>query len=466
MPRRPARGGLAGFLGKQPTPTNEQIFRGAGTQSGGPVGAQGPTGADGREGGINYRFDSATASADPGAGELRLNNAALASVTALYISETDDDGGAIAGLLAALDDSTSTVRGQVIIREVGAPGSFAAYAISGALTDNGTWITLPLTHLASGGSFGSGDELMLSFFRTGDKGDTGAQGATGSQGDPGLPGGTGGAQTFPCQGRLTLASGSPVPVADQTAKSTLYFTPYGGSTISVYDGADWVDYTLSERSLALSGLTANLPYDVFIYDNAGTLTLELTAWTSDTTRATALVLQHGVWVKTGATTRRYLGTIRTTGTTTTEDSAAKRFVWNYYNRRRRPLRAPQETTSTWSYDGGWRQARGSATNQDEVVIGISEDAIEHELHVMFDDASGAGVVAIGVDSTTTPHADSSAGYRDSSGTGNVTAVLGIQPAAGYHKFVWLERTLTAASTFQGQDASVPRRSLLRGSVFA
>jgi hypothetical protein len=91
-----------------------------------------------------------------------------------------------------------------------------------------------------------------------------------------------------CQGRLTTESGVPVSTSDRTAQGTLYFTPYNGGLVSLHDGTRWKLYAFTERSLALSGLTSALPYDVFLFDNSGTLTLEFTAWTNGTTRATAL----------------------------------------------------------------------------------------------------------------------------------------------------------------------------------
>jgi hypothetical protein len=137
--------------------------------------------------------------------------------------------------------------------------------------------------------------------------------------------------------RLTLTTGVPVTTADVTGATTIYCTPYRGNTIALYDGTNWNMRTSSEFSLALGVLTASRPYDVFCYDNAGVPTLEFTAWTNDTTRATALVMQDGVLSKTGALTRRYLGTFYTTATTTTEDSATKRLLINYYHQVERPL---------------------------------------------------------------------------------------------------------------------------------
>src|SRR5262245_45446838 len=135
-----------------------------------------------------------------------------------------------------------------------------------------------------------------------------------------------------CEGRLTLTSGAAVTTSDVTGAGTLYFTPFGGSRVALYDGARWRLHSFSERSLGLT-LTSGKNYDVFLYDNAGTLTLELSsAWTNDTTRATALATQNGICVKSGAPTRRYLGTLRASGSNVTEDSLSKRFLWNYGHR--------------------------------------------------------------------------------------------------------------------------------------
>ncbi len=131
-----------------------------------------------------------------------------------------------------------------------------------------------------------------------------------------------------CDGRLTLTTATPVTTSDVTAAATVYFTPYAGNRIALYDGAAWTMLTFAEISIALGTLTNDLPYDVFAYNNAGVVACEILAWTSKTARATALVLQDGVLSKTGALTRRYLGSFHTTATTTTEDSLVKRLLFN------------------------------------------------------------------------------------------------------------------------------------------
>lgn len=113
--------------------------------------------------------------------------------------------------------------------------------------------------------------------------------------------------------RLSLTSATPITTTDVTNASTIYAVPYNGNTISLYDGANWVSYDSAEFNLSLGTLTNAKLYDVFCYANSGVPTLEFLVWTNSTTRATALTYQNGVFVKTGATTRRYLGTFYNPG---------------------------------------------------------------------------------------------------------------------------------------------------------
>lgn len=257
-------------------------------------------------------------------------------------------------------------------------------------------------------------------------------------------------------GRLTTESGVPVSTSDRTAQSTLYYTPYAHDLIGLYDGTSWKLHPFSERSLALSGLTSGKNYDVFLYDNAGTLTLELSAaWTTDTTRADALATQDGVYVKSGATSRRYLGTIRTTGTTTTEDSGyltssgtPKRFVWNAYNRVARGVRRV-DTTDTWSYSSStYRQTNNSAANQIEVVCGLS--GLSH-LRLVNASSSGSSQmrIAIGQDSTTTPLAVTNFYADGTTGASGMVCWNNLNPTLGYHYYAMLENSASGSTTFYG-----------------
>ena len=178
-----------------------------------------------------------------------------------------------------------------------------------------------------------------------------------------------------CEGRLTLLSGSPITLDDQTAKTTVYFTPHLGNRISLYDGSDgWITHTFTEKSMSVPATTVT-PFDIFAYSDGGTVTLEALTWTNDTTRATALTYQDGIYVKTGATTRRYLGTCRTTSVNgQTEDSKALRFVWNYYNRLERRLELIDSTSHDYN-TGAWRAWNNDPTILTAYIIGVVEDSV-------------------------------------------------------------------------------------------
>jgi hypothetical protein len=252
--------------------------------------------------------------------------------------------------------------------------------------------------------------------------------------------------------RLTLTTAVPVTTTDVTGATTIYCTPYKGNSISLYDGSAWNVRTSAEFSLALGTLTSGKPYDIFCYDNAGVPTLEFLVWTNDTTRATALTTQNGVLVKTGATTRRYLGTFYTTSTTQTEDSNAKRFLWNYYHRAKRVMRVLPATAS-WNYTTAtYRQANADTANQLDMVIGVAGDAVSAEVSVRLVNASVPvnTFVSIGVDSTTTPDAGAIGGDQVPTLISNVSQVssssLKTIPGVGRHFLVWLEKSEATGTT--------------------
>ena len=178
--------------------------------------------------------------------------------------------------------------------------------------------------------------------------------------------------------RLTLTTGVPVTQSDVTSSTSIFQTPYDGNGIALYNGTTWELLNSAQVSLALSGMTANRPYDVFAFNSGGTLTLEILAWTSDTARATALVYQDGMLVRSGSLTRRYLGTFYATGATTTADTSSTRYLWNYYNRAVKGLYAGISTASYTYSTATWRAANANTTNGDgrfSFVCGLAEDRI-------------------------------------------------------------------------------------------
>lgn len=254
-------------------------------------------------------------------------------------------------------------------------------------------------------------------------------------------------------GRLTLTSGTPVTTSDVTAATSVYYTPFVHDVIVLWDGSDWVPVTFTEQTLAIGTVTSGLPYDVFGYLSSGALAVEKLAWTNGTTRATAVSLQGGRYCKSGDKTRIYLGSFYSTSTTTTEDSATKRFVFNAYNRQPRRLRVHDSTTS-WSYGtAAWRAANNSTANRVEIFAGL-ESMLDLTVVGLnsHGGASGTGLASIGEDSTSSIAAEIIGGYSGNVGSGSGGAMPAVarltkSPSNGYHYYQWLEWSEVNPLTF-------------------
>lgn len=265
----------------------------------------------------------------------------------------------------------------------------------------------------------------------------------------------------PPQGRLTLTTGVPV-TGDVTGATTVRYTPYVGAQIPIYNGASFVMTTFTELAQATTDTTkspaavaADKVYNLYVWNDAGTLRLSRgPALASDTTDPSASNTRtDGVWLNTSAITNgpaalrgTWVGTVRSDGSSQINNSAAKRYVWNLYNRVDEFLRA-QDTTDTWTYGtGSFRQANGSTANQLAMVRGLDEDAVEvrAEAHTAYTADSGHGMTfGIGVNSTTVNSA-TAFGQSGSNGGGIATsgrsfaAYVG-RPGYGAVYLAWLEK---------------------------
>lgn len=276
------------------------------------------------------------------------------------------------------------------------------------------------------------------------------------------PLGTGGtvSDQYPMEFRMTLTTAVPVTTADVTGATTIYITPFRGNRIALYSGSSWVTRTSAQFSLALGTITSGKPYDVFVYDNTGTPTAELLAWTNDTTRATALTLQDGVLVKSGDATRRYIGSFYTTATTTTEDSESKRYLFNYYNRVERYMKCV-DTTDTWAYTTATvRAANGNTTlgvGRVGVMIGYAEVLCEAQNFSTVINSSGGtwAAAGVGINSTSVDSAQIHVGSRTNNALYQaITGVYKGYLAVGYN---YIQRTeiaeATGTTTWVGDQAA-------------
>jgi hypothetical protein len=207
--------------------------------------------------------------ADPSAGNFRLNNATVSSATALAISATDSDAGANRTFIAAWDDSTTTAhRGYVILRKLSALGTFAVFDVTGALTDNTTWLQLTLTYVTGSGTFSAADACMVEFYRTGDTGAAGATGATGPTGPTGATGPIGGSSGQPLYNNagsvasftgITITTGAVAGIAVGGALTTVASLGYNGTIALSGDARHTSSASAYSRNGQGTPNTADLP---------------------------------------------------------------------------------------------------------------------------------------------------------------------------------------------------------------
>jgi hypothetical protein len=108
---------------------------------------------------VNYIFDDSTTMASPSDGRIRLNNATLASVTKMAISEyTYQDVNNIESYLNLQNNDI------IYIKDVYNSDNWAVYK-TGNITDNTTWAEINLTYEDSGGTFADNTVCSITITR-------------------------------------------------------------------------------------------------------------------------------------------------------------------------------------------------------------------------------------------------------------------------------------------------------------
>ena len=215
------------------------------------------------------------------------------------------------------------------------------------------------------------------------------------------PKGTGivqvGGLIFPPQSRISISTGVPVMNATVSGATTIYYTPYVGQLVPLYDGTRFHMYdTGGELSQATTDNTKspaavanNSIYDMFVWNDSGTMRCTRgPAWTNDTTRSagTALtringILLNNTGITNGPAANRgtYVGSVRSNGSAQIDfiygasasgGTASVLYVWNMYNQ---VLIGTTVTDSgvTYTYTSSTiRQARASAGNQISFLVGL------------------------------------------------------------------------------------------------
>jgi hypothetical protein len=306
--------------------------------------------------------------------------------------------------------------------------------------------------------------------------------------------GAGGGAVLP-QGRLTLTTAVPVLTSPVAAATVIYYTPYVGNLVPIYDGAALVNTEFAELSNDLTAsstgkagpaaATTNSNYDLFVWNDAGTIRLTRgPLWSSSTARGTGAgttelervkgVLLNKQDITNGPAAQRgtYVGTVRTNGSSQVDfnlggaATAANIGLWNAYNR---VLGAAsvQETTDSWAYTSTtYRQLNNSANNQISVISGLSEDEISVAVNAFVTNTTGGVVTAtgVGINSTTVNSAQLFGGPAISN------TVIALSPssyrgsaALGWGVYAALESSQATGTTTWWGDSPAQLRSGMQAS---
>ena len=196
----------------------------------GATGRIGSTGATGYRGGIVYEFEIQTGAADPVSGAFKFN----VPGTTLRINKLDQGGVDVSTWISTWDDSTTNPHGTLTIQEAeGDLIDLRVYQITGAVVDSGTYYSIPVTLITSGGTFADGQLFTLEYSRTGNIGLTGATGSQGPAGSTGPIGATGSGATG--------ATGQGFEYEGNWDNATTY-QPYD---VVTYDGSAWITPSVS-----------------------------------------------------------------------------------------------------------------------------------------------------------------------------------------------------------------------------
>lgn len=248
---------------------------------------------------------------------------------------------------------------------------------------------------------------------------------------------------------------------DSAAVSTITLALHTSNRIALTNnGTDWYVCTPSSTvTIAVTGQTAGVPCDVFaVLGSLTSVSLELVPWTNATTRASAIVQSTvGVWVKTGAATRRYVGTILPNAATTFAHAATGSDttfpicgLWNQDNRIRGAF-TWTPTFDTWAIPSAntWQSINAQASAKVQYVQGQSIGTVSAH-HIGAAAGASGGSLGIGVDSTSSP-----TGLRDFASNNNAGALraqLNQSIAAGAHNLNALANGGATSVTFYGAHA--------------
>jgi hypothetical protein len=235
--------------------------------------------------------------------------------------------------------------------------------------------------------------------------------------------------------------------------TNLLFSPDVSNACKVYESAQWTPKIIPDAGItvAATGLTADTDYYLYVYDSAGTLTLDLVT--------TVPVTQNGINVKTGATSRTLIARCRANASgaiTTYIEDASTQLINNTYNKRPIGLKA-LEATDQWTYaTNAYRSANASTANRVQMVcdgrtaVCVRVGCLTNQNQFSY--------LGIGLDSVTvSSHTLASLNDATNGNLWGHAYYTGV-PASGFHFFQWLEHAALGTATFWGDNGGTLMQS--------
>jgi len=285
------------------------------------------------------------------------------------------------------------------------------------------------------------------------------------------------------QGRLTPTTTTPVIVADAISATSIFYTPYEGNSVPVYNGTSFLNLTFaSDLALTLtSALTASSIVDVFAINASGSPALAWgPAWSVVTPGScargtgagtTALARLNGLWTNAntmtlynGATTftgvpvnqATYLGSLAVDGTAgqvscTVGYGQGRKFgVWNAYHRQPIILSAGDNTAS-WTGSGALRMMNGASGNSAQIFCGLPEEwTAATQYNKIAGSASATFVFGVGLNSSSSIQGQSGAKSLPASNYNTLDEIwsyASFTPMLGVNMLNMLENNSSGATSY-------------------
>lgn len=234
--------------------------------------------------------------------------------------------------------------------------------------------------------------------------------------------------------------------------TNLIFLPDKSNRVWLYESSVWTQKTIPDAGItaACTSLgSASTVYYLYVYDNAGTLTLDLST--------TGTTTQNGIKVKSGATSRLLIAVCYSdsgSAIKSVNEDASLHNICNVFNKRTVTV-YKLDTTSSWTYNSAtWRSGNGSSANKVQFVSDGSV-AVRATVHC---DGLAAGssypFVGVGFDSTTVNSAISGFVSRTSTNAAySVADYFANAVASGMHDLNWIESAMNTSTVTYYSDTA-------------